>query len=214
MSERYTFTVEVYTDALVITGSYDLPLYRRVCDAVNNRLHRFVTLRDASVAPLWRPQQVERVPQLLVDWGSAFLIATLAEPSPPPDFHVPALPRDTQPTMFFTSIFALRADFFKRSDMELIVMLNEMTDDFVSLSGATIYPLHGGAPFNRGFVCLNRHRIQVLYAVGASVAHAQPPSSEPAAVASSPAATASTPAEAESSSETIETTIPDNTDQS
>jgi len=34
MSAHYTFTVEVYTDALVITGSYDLPLYRRVSDEI------------------------------------------------------------------------------------------------------------------------------------------------------------------------------------
>lgn len=175
MSDTYTFTVEIYTDALLITGSYDLPLYRRVSDALNSRMHRFVTLRDASIAPLGKPQQSQRVPQLLVDWSGALLVATLAEPDPPPGFQVPALARDTQPMMFFAPPFALRADFFKRSDMELLSMLGEMTDDFIALSNVTIYPLTGGAPQTRGFVCLNRLRIQALYAVGAQLAHAPLP---------------------------------------
>lgn len=179
MSDQYSFTIEVYTDALVITGSYDLPLYRRVSDAINSRLHRFITLRNASMAPLWRPQQAEHVPQLLVDWSDSLLVATIAEPSPPPGFQAPSPPRDTQPMMFFTPTFALRADFYKRTDMELIVMLGEMTDDFVPLSGVTIYPLQGGAPFSRGFVCLNRHRVQALYAVGAQIAHAPLPALNP-----------------------------------
>jgi hypothetical protein len=175
MTDTYTFTVEIYTEGLLITGSYDLPLYRRVSDAVNSRLHRYVTLRDATVAPLWRPQQSQRVPQLLVDWSGALLIATVAEPPPPPDFQTPALPRDTQPMMFFTSAFALRADFYKRTDMELVGMLSELTDDFLALSTVTVFPLHGGAAVTRDFVCLNRLRVQALYAVGAQIAHAPLP---------------------------------------
>jgi hypothetical protein len=178
MSETYTFTIEVYTDALLITGSYDLPLYRRVSDAINSRLHRFITLRDASVAPLWKTQQSQRVPQILVDWSDALLVATVAEPEPPPGFQSPAPPRDTQPMMFFTPAFALRADFYKRSDMELVAMLGEMSDDFLPLSNVNIYPLQGGAPVARNFVCLNRHRIQALYAVGAQLAHAPVPSAQ------------------------------------
>jgi hypothetical protein len=175
MSDTYTFTVEVYTEALLITGSYDLPLYRRVSDAINSRLHRFITLRDASIAPLWKPQQSQRVPQLLVDWSGALLVATIAEPPAPTGFQAPAPPRDTQPMMFFTPAFALRADFYKRTDMELVGMLSEMTDDFLALSNVTIYPLHGGSALTRDFVCLNRLRIQALYAVGAQLAYAPLP---------------------------------------
>lgn len=204
MSEQYTFTVEVYTDALVVTGSYDLPLYRRVSDALNSGLHRFITLRDASVAPLRRPQQAQRVPQILVDWSGSLLVATIAEPPPPPDFHAPNPPRDTQPMMFFTSQFALRADFFKRTDVELIVMLSEMTDEFVPLSAVTIYPMQGGAPFNREFVCLNRRRVQALYAIGAEIAHAPLPAPNPEAFAPPVVPTAPPPAEAEPPLETIE----------
>lgn len=178
MSESFTFTVEVYTDALLISGSYDLPLYRRVSDALNSRLHRFIALRDASVAPLWRPQQAQRVPQLLVDWSDALLVATVAEPPPPPGFQAPAPPRDTQPMMFFTPAFALRADFYKRNDIELVAMLSEMTDDFLSLTNVTLYPLQGGAPVARTFVCLNRLRVQALYAVGAHLAHAPLPAAQ------------------------------------
>lgn len=175
MSDTYTFTVEVYTDALLITGSYDLPLYRRVSDALNSRMHRFVTLRDASIAPLGKPQQSQQVPQLLVDWSGALLVATVAEPEPPADFLSSASPRDTQPMMFFAPPFALRADFYKRTDMELLSMLSEMTDDFLALSNVTIYPLQGGAPQIRSFVCMNRLHIQALYAVGAQIAHAPLP---------------------------------------
>jgi hypothetical protein len=186
MSDTYTFTVEVYTEALLITGSYDLPLYRRVSDAINSRLHRFITLRDAAIAPLWKPQQSQRVPQLLVDWSGALLVATLAEPPPPPGFQAPAPPRDTQPMMFFTPAFALRADFYKRTDMELVGMLSETTDDFLALSNVTVYPLHGGTALVRDFVCLNRLRVQALYAVGAQLTHAPLPAANLEAPAAPP----------------------------
>lgn len=179
MSDTYTFTIEVLTDALSIVGSYDLPIYRRVSDAINSRLHRFVTLRDANVAPLWKPQQAQRVPQILVDLSGALLVATLEEPPPPPDFQPPVQPRDTQPMMFFTPAFAMRADFFKRSDMELVVLLSEMADDFIPLSNVMIFPLHGGAPISRGFVCLSRARIQALYAFGGPISNAPVPGSAP-----------------------------------
>jgi hypothetical protein len=188
MSESaYTFTIEVFTAALQVTGSYVLPLYRRVSDALNSRLHRYIALRDATVGPLGRPQHAQRVPQILVDWSDALLVATISEPEPPPGFTVPAPPRDTQPMMFFTSAFALRADFYKRTDMELVEMLGEMTDDFIPLRNVSIFPLQGGAALNRAFVCLNRHRIQALYAVGAQIANAPVPASiDPAPVPIAP----------------------------
>ncbi|NJN19861.1 MAG: hypothetical protein HC822_28305 [Oscillochloris sp.] len=177
MSDTYTFTIEVFTDALTIVGSYDLPLYRRVSDALNSRLHRFITLRDATVAPIWKPQQGQRVPQILVDVGSALLVATLEEPPPPSNVQAPSLPRDTQPMMFFTTVFAMRADFYKRSDMELVTLLSDMNDDFIPLSNVMIFPLQGGAPISRSFVCLSRLHIQALYAFGSPMAHAPVPAS-------------------------------------
>lgn len=193
MSDTYTFTVEVFTDALTIIGSYDLPIYRRVSDAINSRLHRFVTLRDASVAPLWKPQQAQRVPQILVDLSGAVLVATLEEPPPPPGFQPIVQPRDTQPMMFFTPAFAMRADFYKRTDMELVVMLSELTDDFIPLSNVMIFPLQGGTPVNRSFVCLNRAYMQALYAFGGPIAHAPVPGSAPEAVPAPPPPPAVTP---------------------
>lgn len=196
MTDTFTFTIEVYTDNLLIAGSYSLPLYRRVSDALNSRLHRYITLYDASVAPLWKPQQIQRVPQLLVDWGSALLVATIAEPPPPPGFIAPAPPRDTQPMMFFTPAFALRADFFKRTDMELSAMLSEATDDFIPLSNVSIYPLQGGPALSRTFVCLNRAHIQALYAVGAQITSLQLPTPPPVATAPPPAEPEPAPTEA------------------
>ena len=34
MSELYTHRIEIYTASLVISGAYDLPIYRRVSDAI------------------------------------------------------------------------------------------------------------------------------------------------------------------------------------
>ncbi|MEI7645410.1 MAG: hypothetical protein WCJ55_14150 [Chloroflexales bacterium] len=178
MSETFSFKIEVFTDTLLITGSYDLPLYRRLSDAINSRLHRLVTLRDASVAPLWKPQQSQRVPQLLVDLNSALLVAVIEEPPPPLGFVTLAHPRDTQPMMFFTAAFALRADFYKRTDMELVAMFGEMTDDFIPLSSVSLYPLHGGAALTRTFVCLSRTRIQALFTVDAPIPNPPAPNSE------------------------------------
>jgi hypothetical protein len=175
MSETFTFKVEVFTDSLLITGCYDLPFYRRLSDAINSRIHRFVTLRDASLAPIWKPQQSQRVPHLLVDLSGALLVAVIEEPPAPPDFVAPAPLRDTQPMMFFTSAFAIRADFYKRSDMELIPILSEMNDDFIPLSNVAIFPLNGGAALTRGFVCLSRSHIQALFAVAAPPAPAPQP---------------------------------------
>jgi hypothetical protein len=186
MSDVYSFAIEVYTDALLITGSYDLPLYRRVSDALNSRLHRFITLRDATVAPLARPQQSQPVPQLLVDVSSAQLVAVINEPIPPPGFVAPAPPRDTQPMMFFTSTFAMRADFHKRNDMELVSMLSELEDQFIPLSAVTIFPLLGGSPQNRAFVCLSRLHIQALYAVGSPISRAPVPALTPETPAQPP----------------------------
>ena len=179
MSETssYSFTIEVYTTALQVSGSYELPLYRRVSDALNSRLRRFIALHEASIAPLGRPQQAQQVPQILVDWSDALLVATISEPEPPPGFVAPAPLRDTQPIMFFTPAFALRADFYKRSDMELVELLGEMTDDFIPLRNVTLFPLQGGQPLNRAFVCLNRHRIQALYVVGAPLVNVPVPAS-------------------------------------
>ncbi len=175
MSNSYTFTIEVYTSVLVITGSYDLPIYRRVSDALNSRMHRYLALRDASVAPIGRPQHVQHVPQILVNWSNALLVATLSEPQPPTGFTPPAIARDTQSMMFFTDAFALRADFYKRTDRELVELLADMTDDFIPLTHVSIYSHQGGSALNRSFVCLNRHYIQALYAVGAQIANAPLP---------------------------------------
>jgi hypothetical protein len=186
---RYTFKVEIYTDGLLISGSFMLPFYRRVSDAINSRIRRFLSLSDATVAPLSRPQQVQRVPNLLVDWGNALLVAVLEEPEPPEGYQSPAPLRDVQPVMLFTPALAVRANFAKRPDMDLGTILDEMSDDFVALSGVQIFPLLGGAPVSRNFVCLSRAHIHALYAVAAPTPPPAPepePEAQPAPVAESP----------------------------
>jgi hypothetical protein len=173
---RYLFKVEIYTDGLLITGSFELPFYRRVSDAINSRIKRYLNLSDATVAPLSKPQQVQRVPNLLVDWGSAMLVAVLEEPAPPEGYQSPAPLRDMQPVMLFTPALALRANFAKRPDLDLGTVLDEMSDDFVALSGVQIFPLLGGAPASRETVCLNRNYIHALYAVAPPT---PPPAPEP-----------------------------------
>lgn len=163
----YTFHIEVYTNGLLINGRYDLPLYRRVSGALNSGIYRYITLYDATIAPLHQPQHAKRVPQMLVDWSSALLVAVLEEPSPPPDFQTeePAR-RDSQPMMFFTPAFALRANFYKRPDLDLAETLQRMNEDFIPVSAVQIFPLHGGQPVTREFACLSRGNIQAMYAIG------------------------------------------------
>jgi hypothetical protein len=185
--DGYRFKVEVYTQALVFSGSYVLPIYRRVSDAINSRLQRFITLSDATVAPLWKPQQAQHMPRILVDWGEALLVATIEEPPPPPEFQSPNPPRDARPMMFFTPVFALRADFYQRTDKDLAAMIGEMTDDFVSLTNVSIFPLQGGATVSRPFVCLGLRHLQALYGIGASVGpEALPAAQAPPVVAPPP----------------------------
>lgn len=180
MSDGFTFTVEIFTPTLLCTGSYTLPLYRRVSDALNNRMSRFINLHDVSIAPLWRPQQAQRLPQALVAWGDALLVAVLAEPEPPPDYRMPAPPRATLPVMFFTSEFAVRAEMYRRPDVELEEMLTELADDFIPLRNVTIFPINGGAPLRRSFVCLAQRAIQALYSVR-NLAQPEPAPEAPAA---------------------------------
>jgi len=163
----YTFRIEVYTNGLLISGSYDLPLYRRVSGALNSGIYRYITLYDATIAPLTHPQHIKRVSQLLVDWSSALLVAVLDEPPPPADFQTeePAR-RDTQPMMFFTPAFALRADFYKRPDLSMGETLERMSEDFMSVTAVQIFPLNGGQPVAREFACLSRNHIQAMYTIG------------------------------------------------
>jgi len=84
VSELYTHRIEIYTSTLAISGAYDLPIYRRVSDAINGEQRRYIPLRDATIAPLERAQQAQRVPLLLADRSEALLVATLAEAAPPP----------------------------------------------------------------------------------------------------------------------------------
>ncbi|WP_298406645.1 hypothetical protein [uncultured Chloroflexus sp.] len=191
MSDGFTFTVEIFTPTLLYTGSYTLPLYRRVSDALNNRMSRFVNLHEVSIAPLWRPQHAQRVPQALVAWGDALLVAVLAEPEPPPDYRVLAPPRATQPVMFFASEFAVRAEMYRRPDVELEEMLTALADDFIPLRNVTIFPINGGAPLHRSFVCLAQRAIQALYSVR-SPAQSEPAPEAPAA-AVEPASDGTTP---------------------
>ena len=171
--QHFTHRVEIYTTSLVIAGAYDLAIYRRVSDAVNGEQRRFLPLRDATIAPFERAQQVQRVPSLLVDRGDALLIATLAEATPPPDY-----PRDEQlrgvvpvTAMLFTEAFVVRATMHTRPDLSLPEALERITDEFVPLRNVQIFPLLGGlAPITRDFAALALARIVALYQVDAPAA--------------------------------------------
>src|SRR6185295_3480714 len=91
MNDLYTHRIEIYTASLLIGGAYDLTIYRRVSDAINGEQRRYIPLRDATIAPLERTQQAQRVPHLLVDRGEALLVVTVAEAVPPSDY-----PREEQ----------------------------------------------------------------------------------------------------------------------
>lgn len=179
MSELFTHQIEIYTTSLVISGAYDLAIYRRVSDAINGEQRRYIPLRDAAIAPLVRSQQAQRVPHLLADRGEALLVATISEAMPPADY-----PRDEQlrgvvpvTAMLFTPAFVVRGTLHKRPDLSLPEALERITDDFVPLSNAQIFPLLGEfAPVARDFVALARLRIVALYQVdGPPTPAAAPP---------------------------------------
>lgn len=170
MTDIFTHSIEVYTHNLVITGAYDLPIYRRVSDAVNGEQRRFLPLRDATLAPFERANQVQRVPSLLVDRSDALLIATLAEATPPADYARDEQIRGVAPVtvMLFTEAFVVRGTLHKRPDLALPETLERITDQFVPLRQVQIFPLLGGfAPIARDFAALALARIVALYQVDA-----------------------------------------------
>src|SRR5690349_2162186 len=184
MSELYTHRIEIYTASLVIAGAYDLSIYRRVSDAINGEQRRYIPLRDATIAPLERPQQVQHVPSLLVDRGEALLVATLSEAAPPEDYPREEQLRGVVPvtTMLFTAAFVVRATLHTRPNMPLAEALERITDDFVPLRNVQVFPLAGGfPPLTRDFAALARSRIVALYQVGAPAPAAPPPPAAPAA---------------------------------
>lgn len=161
----FTFRIEVYTNKLLISGNYELPRYQRLSDALNSVVQNYIVLRSAIIAPLTRPQQAERVAQLLLNHQQICLVSTLKEPTAPPDYPKDdqRAPRDMRQVMFFTSIFGLKANFFQRPGLSLYETLNGITDPFIPLNSATIYPLDGGKPIVRDFVCINRASIESAY---------------------------------------------------
>ena len=166
----FTHRIEIYTASLLIVGTYDLPIYRRVSDAINGEQRRYIPLRDATIAPLTLPQQVQRVPNLLVDRGEALLVATIAEAAPPEDYPREEQLRGVVPitTMLFTAAFVVRATLHTRPDMSLAEALERITDDFVPLRNVQVFPLVGGfPPLTRDFAALARSRIVALYQLDA-----------------------------------------------
>jgi hypothetical protein len=185
MSELYIHQIEIYTASLVITGAYDLSIYRRVSDAINGEQRQYIPLRDATIAPLERAQQVQRVPYLLVAREEVLLVTTVSEAPPPADY-----PREEQvrgvvaiAAMFFTPAFVVRATFHKRPDLTLPETLERITDDFVPLRNIQVFPLVAAfPPLNRDFAALARARIVALYQL-AEVPRAEtpePPAEPPA----------------------------------
>lgn len=183
MSDVFTHRIEIYTATLVIAGAYDLSIYRRVSDAINGEQRRFLPLRDATIAPFERIQQVQTVPNLLVDRGDALLVATVSEATPPADYPREEQLRGVVPitAMLFTKAFVVRATMHKRPDLALPEALERITDEFVPLSDVQIFPLLGGfAPIARKFAALSLANIVALYQVNAPAAT---PAPEPAAPA-------------------------------
>jgi hypothetical protein len=199
MSELYTHRIEIYTASLLIAGSYDLTIYRRVSDAINGEQRHYIPLRDATIAPLERPQQAQRVPSLLVDRSEALLVATVAEAAPPADY-----PREEQlrgvvsiTAMLFTAAFVVRATLHKRPDLQLAEALERITDDFVPLRNVQVFPLLSGfPPLQRDFAALARARIVAVYQADAPAPPAPPPAPAPAEQDEPPAEEAVAPAEA------------------
>jgi hypothetical protein len=166
MSDIFRHSIEIYTTSLVMTGAYELAIYRRVSDAINGEQRRYIPLRDASIAPMERLNQGQQVPHLLVDRSEALLVATLEEATPPDDYAREEQVRGVVPVaaMFFTTAFVVRATFHKRPDLSLPEALERITDDFIPLREIQVYPLLSNfPPLKRDFAALARARIVAFY---------------------------------------------------
>lgn len=162
----FTFRLEIYIGQLLISGNYEMLVYRRLSDALNSDLQRYISLKSAIVAPVDRPQKAERLKELLIDRHQIILVAPLKEPEPPPDFIPPPnIVRDQQQVMFFSAGFAVRGNFFTRPNLTLVETLNQTTDSFIPLNHVRVAPLDGRQPFSRDFVCLGRNHIQASYLI-------------------------------------------------
>jgi hypothetical protein len=194
MTESYTHRIEIFTASLLITGDYELPIYRRVSDAFNGEQRRYIPLQNATIAPLVRAQQPQPAPSLLLDRTEALLVATIAEATPPEDYQREEQLRGVVPitAMFFTEAFVVRGTFHRRPNQTLTEAFERFTEDFLPLSHVQIYPLSAGfTPITRDFAALSRSRIVALYHLREQPAAAAPP--EPPAPAEAPPAEAVAP---------------------
>ncbi|MFQ3630939.1 hypothetical protein [Roseiflexus sp.] len=184
----YTHHIEIYTTSLVIAGAYDLVIYRRVSDAINGEQRRYITLRDATIAPLGHTHTTQRLPDLLCDRSEAVLVATLSESAPPPDYPLEEQRREVVPltAMFFTTAFVVRGRYYVRPGLTLAEALERNTEDFLPLRSVQIFPIAGGAPILRDFAALAHSRIVALYQVAEPPTPAPPTPPEPAEPALAP----------------------------
>lgn len=165
MADFFSHRIEVFTASLVIGGSYDMAIYRRVSDALNGEQRRYLSLRDAVVTPLHKPQAAQQVPLMLVARSEMLVVATVEEAPPPVGYdRVDFMhSRAPMPAMFFTSALAVRGVAHVRPDLSVDEQLERIDDEFVSLSRVQIFPLGGGQPFERAFAALRRESIVALY---------------------------------------------------
>lgn len=143
-------------------------IYRRVSDAINGEQRQYIPLRDASIAPLERTHQAQRVPHLLVSRTEALLVTTLTEAAPPLDYPREEQVRGVVPvtSMFFTPAFVVRATFYKRPDLTLPEAIERINDEFVPLRNIQVFPLLASfPPLTRDFAALARSRIVALYQI-------------------------------------------------
>lgn len=169
MTTIYTHSIELYTSNLVIAGSYDLVIYRRVSDAINGEQRRHVPLRAATIAPIERAHQVQSVPYLHVDRNEMILVATLQEATPPSEYAHEEQLRGVVPVaaMFFTPTFVVRGTYFKRPDLTLPEALERLTDDFLPLRNIQLFPLVSNIPpLQRDFGALAQKFITAFYQLG------------------------------------------------
>lgn len=186
MTDIYTHQIEIYTASLVISGAYDLTIYRRVSDAINGEQRHYIPLRDATVAPLTRLSQAQRVPTLLVDRTEALLITAVTEADPPENYPIEEQIRGALPVtaMFFTEAFVVRGTFYRRPNHDLTEALERLTDDFLPLRQAQIFSLHtNNPPIVRNFTAVARTRIIALYQLADAPA---PPPQHPIPIAEEP----------------------------
>ena len=160
--------LEIYTDRLLIQGSVSLP-FRRATEIMNNADRDFLTIDGARIAPLVQPAQMSgphAVPTLVRRLQVCY-VATATEPgqSKPTGQEFAGVHKVPTPCYGFVGPFVFHAHLHLRPGSQLFEVLETGQEQFIPLTGATVYLIERPdiPPRQHEVIILNRGRLDAIY---------------------------------------------------